>query len=113
MESVCVISQEKHGFRDLRTYSGIVKKSMLGRLEASEASGDEAAQVNGRPALRYEITGTGRVGIKVGYVVTIIETETRFNQVLGYTFGSRFPGSRPRLTAVAYGLREVATSSGR
>jgi hypothetical protein len=107
MESICVISQEKRGFRDISNYSERAKTSILGRLPESEASGDEVAVVNGRRAVRYTITGNGRLGVKFGYLVTIIETETRFNQVIGYTLASRLPSSKPRLTAVAYGLREV------
>jgi hypothetical protein len=108
---VCVMSQPKAGFRGLRSYGEIVKRSMLRRLGDSAASGTETIQVNGRPALRYEITGTARLGIRFGYVVTIVETETRFNQVLGYTFESLLPASRTQLAAAANGLHEVVPAA--
>jgi len=112
-ERVCVISQEKKGFTDLARYGGIIRKSMLDRLGEAESTGGEMVQVNGRSALRYEIAGTGRLGMGVGYVITIVETETRFNQVVGYVFRAQLPLSRTHLASLASGLREVTAPPGR
>ncbi|HEY1205748.1 MAG: hypothetical protein ABSH46_16850 [Bryobacteraceae bacterium] len=109
--AVCVVSYQKERFRDLPTFNAIMKKAVLSNLEGSQASGDEIIQLNGRPALRYEMTVTGGLGIGMGYVVTNVETETLFIQVVATTIGSRFPETKARLAAVANGLREVAPAS--
>jgi hypothetical protein len=113
LETACVISQKKEGFAGLGTYGELVRKAMLGRLGHSEASEAERVQVNGYSALRFEITGTSRLGIDVGYVNTIVETETRFTQVMGVVLRPQFPDHKVRLGNLAGGLREVSAPAGR
>ncbi len=113
MESVCIISQQKADFKNLGSYGEILQKSMLQRLGGAEASTGDMILVNGHPTLRYEVTGTSSLGIKVGYVIAVVETETRFNEVAAFVDQSQLPGHRASLGNLAYGLREIAATASR
>ena len=63
--------------------------------------------VGGRPVLRYEITGTISNGLGIGYLLTVVETEGRFNQVLGWSLRSEFPNAKQELADLANGLHEL------
>lgn len=109
---VLVISESKDDFADINAYGDLVAKQMVKRLKEGEASAAQQTIVGGRPALRYEIFGTISNGLRIGYLLTVVETEHRFSQVLGWTLRSEFAARKDELGALADGLRE-ASSDGR
>jgi hypothetical protein len=105
---VLVISENKQDFADIKAYGELVSKQMVKRLQDGEASAPQEATVGGRPALRYEIFGTISNGLRIGYLLTVVETEHRFSQVLGWTLRSEFTDRKSDLGDLATGLREAA-----
>jgi len=112
-EWLYVRSSPKQDFKDLRSYDAGEQRAVLTWLSDARSSGAEAALVNGRAALRSEITGTTPRGVRVGYVMTALATETRFSEVLVATDQSRFPYRKSDMARLAYGFREAGRSSRR
>lgn len=104
---VMVISENKEDFSDIAAYASIVVSQMLGKLKDGKASDAQKIEIGGRPALRYEITGTVSNGLRISYLLTIVETEQRFTQVLAWSLRSQFAASKDELSRLAEGLREL------
>jgi hypothetical protein len=104
---VLVISENKDDFVDINAYGELVTKQMVKRLQGGEASAPQQITVGGRPALRYDIFGTIDNGLRIGYLLTVVETQHRFSQVLGWTLRSEFDTHKDELGALANGLREA------
>lgn len=90
-DKLYVRSSPKQNFEDLGNYDADEQRKVLAWLSDARSSGAEDALVNGRAALRSEITGTTPRGVRVDYVMMALETETRFTEPLVATDQSRLP----------------------
>lgn len=104
---VAVISEPKADFDGgVEHYGKMITAAMARKLKGAQLSNPVSLKINGNPAVRYELTGSFN-GIRIGYVVTVVETATRFNQILGWTARSQFDKSKGDLGKLAGGLKEV------
>ena len=101
-----LISESKEDFKDINAYAKIIISQMSETIEDIKVSEPEKISINNNPALRYEIRGFID-GLNVVYLQTIVETATRYNQVLGWTVSSRYVANKPILEQIAYGLKEL------
>jgi hypothetical protein len=106
-EWLFVRSAPKPDFRDLASYHGYWTRIMLVWLREARPTSAERTLLNGQPALRSEITGMTPQGMRLGYVMLAVETETRFSEVFVSTARSRFPERRSALAHVADGFHEI------
>ena len=112
-EWVFVESSSKEDFGKLGSYDAYWQRIMLAGLSEATRTDTVAVVVNGHPALRWEITGTDPDGRRWGYLMTAVETDTRFSMVTACTARSRFPERKAELGRLAGGLREVGRGPAR
>jgi hypothetical protein len=93
---------------DLEAYSDMVLEQMPSVIESSETSAARIMQINGRPAIQYEISGTVD-NIKVVYWLTSVEGEKNFHQILAWTLDSKAETNRPIMLKVIESFAEVKT----
>lgn len=88
----------------LDDYAAAVAERMAAQLGSSTRTPWTTVKVGDRDGRRCELTGT--VGtLAVGYVVTVVRTDTGFVQVVGWTAAGQLAANRTLLAEAADGLR--------
>ena len=105
--TVIVISENQSRFDGLEQYSRIVREKMCQNLRDPQADRGEKIEVAGHSAVRFEITGISSNGLRMGFLLTIIQTETRFNQVIGCCLRTRFADRKDEFVKIAANLKEL------
>lgn len=105
-----VIEDSKANFAELPTledFADEVNRTFMGGLDsATVTGGPESISVRGNPAVRYEIRAVVE-DLNVVYLQTIVETKTRYLQILAWTFPSEYPQARPVLQRVILSVSEA------
>ena len=102
-----VLSESKVDFEDSMTladYRELSHIPFLQSIGATDSTVQEITTVHGDKALQCEIHATVD-GIKVGYVITHVDTGSHFHQVLAWTLESRFDANRDTLIKIAGSLQ--------
>ncbi len=108
-----VLTQPKAEFRGMQrdTYAEITRGYLTRRLEKSEVSGPtDVSQVGGNPAVQYQVRGSLN-NIDVLYLHTVVETPTRFAQILAWTLPTDFEKNQPTLQQVIQSFQEQQAGS--
>ncbi|BAU41931.1 hypothetical protein O77CONTIG1_01749 [Leptolyngbya sp. O-77] len=108
-----VLTQPKAEFRGMQreTYAEITRGYLTRRLEKSEVSGPtNVSQVGGNPAVQYQVRGSLN-NIDVLYLHTVVETPTRFAQILAWTPPADFEKNQPTLQQVIQSFQEQQAGS--
>jgi hypothetical protein len=104
--TIFIISEHQKDFDSLQGYAEIVRGLMLDKLQDGQSDAGEKLELGGNPAIRYEITGLSK-GFRLAYQLTVIQTETRFNQVLASTTRKQFADCKEEFEKVAKSLKEL------
>jgi hypothetical protein len=107
---VALISDNKEDFAGLKAYSQIVVDQMVHKFKDAKASEGRPVKLGEFPALRYEITGTTNKGLRLAYVLTVVETKGHFNQVVSWTVNSQFATYKHKMGELANGVHEMAAA---
>jgi hypothetical protein len=99
---VIVLSEPKADFENptIEWHSELTRTMMLKSLTGGQiTAGPKEFQINGQPALQYEIRGT--VGsIKVVYLHTTVDTGQHLHQILAWTLPSHYDDNRAEMESV-------------
>lgn len=104
--TLLIISENQKHFDSLQAYGELVRDTMTRKLKDPQADSGEKLELNGNPALRYEITGISN-GLRMAFQVTIIQTETRFTQVVGSSLRAQFADHKQEFEKVGKTLKEL------
>jgi hypothetical protein len=105
--TILVISEGQSQFDSLQAYGEIIRQMMLDKLKDAQSDSGIKLQISGNPAIRYEITGISSGGLRMGFLVTIIQTETRFTQVIGSCVRAQFSDRKDEFAKIAATLKEI------
>ena len=105
--TLLVISENQKDFASLAEYGEIVRGQMMERLKDPQGNAGEKLEIGDHPAIRYEITGISSNGMRMAFLVTVIQTETRFNQVVGSCMRVNFADHKADFVKVAETLKEL------
>lgn len=96
---VAVRSFSKEDFKDVKTVAGY----SAGRLKLIENPEQkfQDVDVNGKPAVRVELTGTEPNGMKRGYIITVFEVDGRYIDVVASSHASAFTKNQQVLEGFA------------
>ncbi|CAM3426141.1 hypothetical protein [Marinicrinis lubricantis] len=89
---IMVISEAKTdigGELDLATYADLITQQMTAVAQNSEQSDVADMTIDGHPAVQFNLNGTVQ-GVDIGYLITIIETDRDFHQVVSWSTGSNY-----------------------
>jgi hypothetical protein len=105
--TILVISESQRQFASLAEYAERVRDQMTSRLKDPQSDAGEKLQSGGNPAIRYEITGISSNGMRMAFLVTIVQTETNFNQVIGSCLRGTLADHRAEFEKAAETVKEL------
>lgn len=103
-----VLSEEKTTLPEdltLERHSELTRGLLVENLADPTVTGPtEVTEINGQPALQYEIVGSIG-GIEVAYLHTTVETSDRFTQILAWTLPEQLEANKAELQTVTGSFR--------
>ena len=106
-----VISEAKADFKQMRLeeYADIVQKLEHKKdvLEGGSITGPTKTKLNGVDVVQYEMRGTVK-NVKICYLMTFIESPTRWNQIMCWTMPSHWEDSQDDFRKIAESFHENA-----
>ncbi|WIV19190.1 hypothetical protein QPK24_23230 [Paenibacillus polygoni] len=108
-EYMMVLRESKDTFADnftLTDYSTAVTDSMSQTLLNATLTDPKEMEVNGQPAVQYELSGEIDK-IKISYLITLVETEGNFTQLLFWTLQNQMDEKRDMFINAASTFKEV------
>ena len=108
-----VVSVAKADYRSLEVAAELSLKDQLAKLGDAQPTSLTPLTVNGRSALRYEVSGFASNGVKVGFLVTVIEQDTRYVKVGFWTVASKFTDYRNEFASLTEGVTERTAKADR
>ena len=92
-----------------KDYTESVTDMLMSNLENPViTSGPEDLEINGHPAVQYEISGSV-YGIQVVYLYTIIDGSYNFHQVLTFTSLSQYEQNLPVMRTITNSFKEITS----
>ena len=108
-EYMMVLRESKDTFADnftLTDYSTAVTDSMSQTLLNATLTEPKEMKINGNPAVQYELSGEIDK-IKISYLITLVETDGNFTQLLFWTLQNRMDEKRDMFINAANTFKEV------
>ena len=106
---VIVISENKIDFADgitLDKFTDITRDSMMSKLGSPVASPPTKVTINGIPGRQFLLQGEGKT-VKIAYLITNVETESHYHQIITWTLLSRISQNQPALQGITESFRAV------
>ncbi len=99
----------KEDFRDTRAFATFA----VTKLKLSDISGfkKDDIQINGNTGVQLSVVGTASNQMRVGYLITIIEREGLYVEVIGRTDAYSFANETPVLGAFASALKFTSSTA--
>jgi negative regulator of genetic competence, sporulation and motility len=97
---VLVRSAQKEDYRDLKSFAQTGSQRFMKKLTNAEPKSEDV-QVNGKPAIRVSAVGTQANGVRRGYVLTFVDTDTMFVEVVCIASASAFKTEQATLVDMA------------
>ena len=94
----------------LEDFATMAKDNFIKGIQNPNVTGPRQLTLNGKPAIRYEIRGVAE-NIRVVYLMTLMETDSRFLQVIAWSLPDRLSENRPILEDVTASIRETRPAS--
>ncbi|HEX2259047.1 MAG TPA: hypothetical protein VHJ40_04815 [Actinomycetota bacterium] len=94
----------------LEDFATMAKDNFIKGIQNPNVTGPRQLTLNGKPAIRYEIQGVAE-NVRVVYLMTLMETDSRFLQVIAWSLPDRLSENRPILEDVTASIRETRPAS--
>ncbi|MBL6458830.1 hypothetical protein JMJ55_26210 [Belnapia sp. T6] len=104
--AAAISADNRRDVADLTAYAEAFRRRLAAGLETTQVTELQEAVVAGRPALRFEVAGTGN-GARLRFLFTVMAGSTQVVRINAWTTESRFAALRPQLEQLAEGLSEV------
>jgi hypothetical protein len=106
---VAVRVYPKEDFKDAKAVADFAVNKL--KLTDNDGVKTEDIQIGGKPAVRISVVGTAASEMRAGYLITILESEGMYVEVVGRTDASSFARETPVLGAFATALKVVPTAA--
>jgi hypothetical protein len=97
----------KDDFKDIKALADFAVNKL--KLTDNDGVKTEDIQIGGKPAVRISVVGTGPNEMRAGYLITILEGESAYVEVMGRTDASSIAKETPVFGAFAAALKIVPT----
>ena len=107
-----VISEPKIDFTSemgLSGFADLVRKGINESIKTPILSENQSLQINGYPALQFEVSGSVD-NIRARWIYTVIDAPENYYQIIAWTLNSKYDTNRPVLLEVAGSFREIEDS---
>jgi hypothetical protein len=108
---VLVRVAQKEDFKDLRSFAQVGSAKLTKGLTDADPKFEDL-QVNGKPAIRVSALGTQANGVRRGFVLTFIDTDGVFVNVIGIANASAFKAEEPTLVDMAGRVKILTAAAG-
>jgi hypothetical protein len=106
---ITVREHPKEDFKDVKAVATFLSDRLKKRFTDAEPKFEDV-QVNGKPAARVSLEGTEPSGVKVGYVITVVDAGPMYVSVMGTGNASAFAKQRQLLADAANQLKITAAT---
>jgi hypothetical protein len=106
---VTVRAHPKEDFKDIKSVANFLAERLKKRFTDAEPKFEDV-QVKGKPAIRVILEGTEPSGVKVGYLITVIDAGSMYVSVVGTGNASAFARQKPVLEDLANQLKVTAAN---
>lgn len=107
---VIVLNEKKSDFDSettLEDYCTLVNEVMMEGIDNVEVSKPEEKSINGYDSRQLEIRGRVE-GVDVAYLITFIETDNYYNQIIAWTIDDRYEQNKPVLQEITRSFKEIS-----
>jgi len=108
---VLVRVASKEDYKDLKSFATVASQRFMKNLTDAEPKFEDV-QVNGKPAIRVSAEGTQNNGIRRGYVLTFVDTDGMFVEVVGIANASAFKAEQQTIADMAGKVKILAAAGG-
>ena len=102
-----VTTDDKRDIEDLRSYGAAMEARLVDRFTESQVPEIKNIMINGHVAMRFEASGVVN-GVRIHYLATIVETQTKMLELNAWTVESKFADRRDGMATLASGLSETS-----
>jgi len=99
--------REKYAGMTLQEHSQSTRTQLIKTLKFPVISGPFQIQIDGQPALQYEIHGMASNNMKIAYYHTDVNSPLYFHEIIAWTTDSRFKENKTQLQNVIKTFKEV------
>jgi hypothetical protein len=99
----------KDDFKDVKALADFAVNKL--KLSDNDGVKTEDIQIGGKPAVRISVVGTASNEMRAGYLITILEGENTYVEVMGRTDASSFAKETPVFGAFASALKIIPASA--
>ncbi len=100
---------QKEDFKDLKSFAQIGSSRFMKNLTDAEPK-TEDVQVNGKPAIRISAEGTQSNGQRRGFIMTFLDTDGMFVEVVGIANASAFKTEQQTIVDMAGKVKVLAAT---
>ena len=90
----------KEDFKDLQSFARVASQRFTKNFTDAEPKFEDV-QVNGKPAIRVSAVGTQSNGVRRGFVMTCVDTDGKFVEVVGIAAASAFQAEQQVMADMA------------
>ncbi len=107
--AVLVRVASKEDYKDLKSFAEHASSRFTKNLTDAEPKFEDV-QINGKPAIRVSAEGTQSNGVRRGFVMTFIDTDGMFVEVVGIANASVFRTEQQAITDMASRIKILAVA---
>jgi hypothetical protein len=107
--AVFVRVASKEDYKDLKSFAEVASSRITKNFTDAEPKFEDVP-VNGKPAIRVSATGTQSNGMRRGYVMTFVDTDGKFVEVVGITGASAFQAEQQSMADMAGRVKVLAAA---
>jgi hypothetical protein len=107
--AIAVRVASKEDYKDLRSFAQVASSRLTKNLTDAEPKFEDV-QVNGKPAIRVSAQGTQSNGVRRGYVMTFVDTDGKFVEVIGISSASAFQAEQQLMADMAGRVKVLAAA---
>ena len=107
---VTIREHAKEDFKDIKAVANFLSERLKKRFTDVEPKFSDV-QVNGKPAVRVELEGTEPSGVKVGYLITVVEADKMYISIAGTGNASAFAKQKQLLSDLPNQLKVTASAA--
>jgi hypothetical protein len=107
---VTVRTHPKEDFKDIKSVANFLAERLKKRFTDAEPKFEDV-QVKGKPAVRVTLEGTEPSGVRVGYLITVIDADGMYVSVVGTGNASAFARQKTMLEDLVNQLKVSASEA--
>jgi hypothetical protein len=107
---VTIREHAKEDFKDMRAVANFLAERLKKRFTDVEPRFSDV-QINSKPAVRVELEGVEPSGVKVGYIITVLDGDKSYISIMGTGNASAFAKQKQLLADLPNQLKVTTTAS--